>query len=79
VIRPSILRFSQRLRIEQREAKILGTDAPQQLEVQQHEESSVLIQKELNQAMLANLTIDEKRQLLDLITKASKKNDGSDQ
>jgi hypothetical protein len=68
------------LRIEQREAKLLGLDAPQQLEVQQHEDPSVLLQKELNQAMLARLSIDEKRQLLALITKASKADDsGSEQ
>jgi hypothetical protein len=65
------------LRIEQREAKLLGLDAPQQLEVQQHEDPSILHQKELNQAMLARLTFDEKRQLLALITKASRTDDGS--
>jgi hypothetical protein len=67
------------LRIEQRESKLLGLDAPRQLEVQQHEDPSIPLQKELNQAMLARLTIDEKRQLLVLITKASKTDDsGSD-
>jgi DNA-binding CsgD family transcriptional regulator len=55
------------LRIEQRESKLLGLDAPRQLEVQQHEDPSTLVQKELNQAMLARLSIDEKRQLLALI------------
>lgn len=63
------------LRIEQREAKLLGLDAPRQLEVQTYQDPDALAENQKLQTMLAKLSIEEKRDLLNLMIKASNEGD----